>query len=310
MRPDHFPGPAPRVSSNDLVRVHVRDGEGDDSLLGTPEDALRDPRLTPGDRAAVRNILDAVDYLRTRFGYAGFDDAGRAVELVLHAGSGPSVQSGRIIVPATNPFAVLPEAHARPDVLLPADVARHELLHLVQARITGQPIGGRPPEQPGRGVDVITPMQARGVAEGIADAFAQLQVGTWKSGGDFRIQQPGKPPRVMRDFEEPSSPRALMSVSSVYDRASMADMTIDPHAQGGVVVAFARSLQQSVGTRRTEDVMWGILNDRDFAISKQAWREFAEAADRQSARAVTSDPELSRAIDEALTTVNLDELLA
>jgi hypothetical protein len=294
-------GPAPAQS----IQVYLHDG-GTDTLVGSADAALLDPRLSAGDRAAVRNTIDALGSLRSRFRYTGLDDSEHAVKLVLHADKGPAAGSGKIYVPAENPFTPMPEVHPRAGVLFPKDAARHELIHLVQVRIAGHPIGP-PPEERGRGADVISPIQAKGVGEGLADAFSLLESRTWLTGARFLRQAPGQPTRVVRDYEDPDSASSVLHVRATYDKHAVSELDVDPHVQGGVVVMFAKDLEQAVGWNLAQDVMWSVLNDPTFARGRQTWSDLADALERQAVAADATSPITAAAIRSALASTKLDD---
>ena len=304
MRPDSVLPPMTTPVPLDTIRVSIREDDGTTDSVGLARDALADPRLTAADRSAVRNLAEALDYVRHRYNYDDLDDATTGVTLVLHALRGPAAGAGAISVTATNPYLQLPGADARPGAILPDDAARHELIHIMQARVTGQPIGGSS-EQRGMGVNASGKIQALGVAEGLADAFSLLQAQSWQTGAGFRRQHAGEAPQVVRDYDHPDSPNALLHVRSRWDAQGARDASVDPHLQGGVVVAFARGVQQQVGWQRAQNVMWSILNDDQFAYGTQGWTEFAEAADRQATRYDGVDSDVADAVRASLDATNL-----
>jgi hypothetical protein len=278
------------------------DLDSDSQSIGTAAAAIADPRLSAGERRAVRNVVDAVEAIHTRFGYAGFDDAEGSVALVLRYHKGPeSSYDYKLRLPTDNPFAAVPGASARRGVLLPRSAAYHELVHMLQTQVTGHE-SGRSGEERGAGADVVTPAQAKGVREGLADAFTALERQSWRSGAAY-LTQDGGDLEVVRDFAQPASSHALMQVDDRYVHAAFADPARDPHATGGLVVVTARELQQRIGWSATQDVLWRVLHDPAFGRSDQAWDDLADAFGRV---ADTSDPATSAAIRAALHTTALD----
>ena len=131
-------GAAALPSGVDLGRVHVEiaGASGGRTSLGSAATARRDRRLTKAEREALAALVHAVQLLRQRVQLAGIDDAGTGVTLVLRDreanSGGPWATHGRIAVGARNALADGASATARPGMLLPVDVAIHELVHVVQ----------------------------------------------------------------------------------------------------------------------------------------------------------------------------------
>jgi hypothetical protein len=293
-----------RTPARESVQVFLGDPDLDpDSVaLGSVAQASSDPRVTVADRRAMRAVATSIESIHARFGYGGFDDASGAIRIVLHYHKGPeSSYDYKLRLPQANPFDEVPGAKPRANVILPADAAYHELIHAVQSQLSGH-TSGVSGEARGMGADVRTPAEAKGVREGIADAFTALDTRSWQTGARY-FQQDGGVPEVARDFEHPRSKHALMQVDTTFDAASFGDPSVDPHATGGVVVATARSLQQQLGWERAQDVMWSVLQDPDFQRSAQTWHDLANAF---TSVADAGDSATADAIHAALRSTQLD----
>ena len=152
------------------------------------------------------------------------------------------------------------------------------------------------------GADVVTPAQAKGVREGLADAFTALAQRSWRTGAGYFVQD-GRRTEVARDFADPDAGDALMDVIARYDERRFEDPSLDPHATGGVVVTVARSIQEQLGWVAAQDVLWQVLHDTDFQGSPQAWDDLADALRRIAA---SSDEPTAVAIGDSLRDSGLD----
>jgi hypothetical protein len=176
-------------------------------------------------------------------------------------------------------------------------------------RISGKAIGPSPEER-GMGADVLSPYQAKCVGEGLADAFSLLQAHTWVTGGGFFDAKRGAVHEA-RNYATGLShtPSALQDVQVKYERSFARDMHNDPHRQGGVVVMFAKALQQQVGWAKAQDVMWELLTDPRFGNSNENWGDLAEGLHRVADAHDAKDPDLAKAVRSALETTNLDNAI-
>jgi hypothetical protein len=296
MKPVVAGGLVPK-SADLVVNVYRHDRAADsDQSLGTARDVLASgTSLSAGERDAIRNVVDSIAYVQDRFGYAGFNDARNAVKLVLDAADGPRVDNTTLSIPSNNVMSIMPDAIVASNVILPRDAAQHELGHILQYTITGRPTVGAisSPDSP-QNIDI----RSMSVSEGIADTLAALGLHSWQTGDKFFA--PGSPITVARDYDNPDAANVAQHVKTNYGLVRTHGS--DPHIEGGVIPATFRELQQRIGWERSEDVLWGVLNDATFGASEQSWLDFGKALDRQT---TWRDPDTAAAIDAAMAATHL-----
>jgi hypothetical protein len=287
--------PAPLDAAR--VRVVIADAAGRERVVGSGADALQRRDLTAAERAAVRATIDAVALLRTRFGRAGFDDAGHAVTLVLRSSDadqrGPYAMDGVITAGSRNPMAE-GGMRGRGDRILPLDVAIHELMHVVQFAELGSD-GAR-----------LHPA----LAEGVADAMAMLVTRDWSIGEGY-FRRPGEVAReTIRQVGPAADGVAKLGEPVVTDYRQVRAGRVEEHAAGAVISRTFHELQRRVGWQRAEDLLWAVVTDRSAWKGGGSWRQITQSMLRQSARLWGSDAALQAAVGAAMRATNLHEALA
>lgn len=290
-------GAVPRASDRSLVRVSIALGSGGRVDLGDATAALRDRRLTAAERAAVDALVRAVMLLRVRDGFAGIDDAGTAVRLVLRDreadSGGPWATNGEVNVGARNALVDRDHGRARPGMLLPVDVALHELVHVVQ--FARMPKGAHPHSA---------------IMEGIADAAAMLATDDDTLGeGYYRVDADGRPRGAVRELgARRASGPPVGGIVTTYEQATRT--STEAHAAGGVVSATFRSLRGRIGRERAEALLWRVVRDPQAWTSGGSWRSLADAIRRAAVAGWPDDPTVASAAAAALHDTGLDEARA
>jgi hypothetical protein len=281
--------PAPQV----VVQL-TSGGRGKQTSLGSADVALRDARLTTGERLAISAVAAAVQLLGQRVGFAGIGDARAAVKLVLRdhdaTDGGPWASEGSVFVGTRNALTQRAGARANPGVLITVDAAVHELTHVVQFSMMGanaNPNGA--------------------ILEGIADSAAILATDDDTLGeGFFRRGADGRPEGSIRELgRSRTSGPAIGPVVTTYLAASAPNAEV--HAAGGVVSAAFRSLRTSLGRDRAEQLLWTVIRDRPAWTDGGSWRELVAAMRRAATTAFANDPKVAAAVETALHATQLDQ---
>lgn len=297
------PGPVHRAgaaaarsqpSAADLaaVLVELPDAKGKRRSLGTAAQALRDTSLTAAERAAILAMVEAVRLLRERARFAGIDDAGMAVRLLLRDGDattrGPWATTGAIAVGARNALAGR-DGRGNPNVLFTVDAAVHELTHVMQFQ---------------RMESNAKPHAA--LLEGIADAAAILATDDDTLGEEFfRRDAQGRYRGSIRELgpQRTSGPPVGPVVTSYRE---VRDGYVEEHAAGGVVSAAFRSLRAQLGRERAEDLLWAVVRDAPAWREGGSWKELVGSMRRQAAQLWSADPAAQAALEQALRATGLD----
>jgi hypothetical protein len=278
------------LTAADYAAVRVQLASKD---LGSALDALRDSRLTQAERDAIEAIVRAVQLLRTREGFAGIDDAGHGVRLVLRDKDadtrGPWATNGRVAVGARNALASRAGGRARTDVLLTVDAAVHELTHVLQfARMPGS----------------ATPNAA--ILEGMADSMAMLATDDDTLGeGYYKQDANGRYRGAIRELgaHTVSGP----TLGPVYKHyADAIGPKAEEHAAGGVVSATFIAIRGRLGRERAEQLLAAVIRDTEAWRSGGTWRDLALALRRDAAATWPGDAAAIAAVNAALASTGLD----
>jgi hypothetical protein len=281
----------------DFARVRVNLTVGSHHVaLGRADVALRDARLTAGDRAAIVDMVRAVQLLGRTFGgaaRAGIDDAQDAVTLTLRdpeaTEGGPWTSENGIAVGATNALAGRTAAPARRGVLLPVDVALHELTHLLQFR--RMPANAKP---------------SGALLEGLADSVALLVTGDSLLGeGYFANARNDVLRGAVRDLDPDARRNVNIDVvgPTLTTYAQATRRGVDEHDGGGVVSTIFLHLAQQCGRDAAERIVWAVIEDADAWKGGGTWRQFNDAL--RSAAAATGNPAITTLIDAEILRAGL-----
>jgi hypothetical protein len=300
------PGPVHRTSgarsqpsAADLAAVVVElpAAGGRRRSLGTAAQALRTAGLTAPERAAILALVEAVRLLRERVGYAGIDDAGMAVRLLLRdpdaTTRGPWATTGAVAVGSRNALAERSGGRARPDVLLTVDAAVHELAHVIQFQRMDSSAKPNP-----------------ALLEGIADAAAILATDDDTLGEEFyRVDASGRHRGSIRELgpRRTSGPPVGPVVT---DYRQVAGGSVEEHAAGGVVSAAFRSIRAQLGRERAEALLWAVVRDSPSWSSGGSWSSLVASMRAQAQRIWSGDPTALAALERALRATGLDTVAA
>jgi hypothetical protein len=285
---------AARVAG-DHAAVQVRlSGPGGGIVLGDARQALADPRLTESERAAIQALVQAVRLLRVRSGLQGIDDAGTAVTLLLRdreaTARGPWATNGTVAVGSHNALGTAAgKERARPGMLLPVDVAVHELVHVVQFAIAER---------------IGAPGLHEAIGEGLADAAAMLATDDRTLGEGYFRPGPGGPAGSIREHgPSRTSGPPLNEVERDWRRVR--DGQVDAHAAGGVVVATIDVVWRRLGRQRAEQLVWAVIRDERAWLDGGSWSGLADALERAAERLWPGDQAAAEAVQAALRATNL-----
>lgn len=284
----------PGLTTGDLGRVRVALTIGRRRVeLGSAATALRDERLTRGERAAIRSMVRAVQLLRERVGQIGVDDARTAVTLVLRDAEattgGPWASDTTVAVGRTNGLAGRMGIAPRRGILLPTDVALHELTHVVQFR--GMATNAKP---------------HAALLEGMADAVALLATNDTLLGEAYFGAAGTRDARrgAIRDLD-PASRRTHVDVlgPTLRTLGEAQRPGVEEHDAGGVVTTVFVGLRATLGRELAERVLWLLIRDARAWTSGGSWTAFAQGLRR--AGASLPDARISAAIDAQLRAAGL-----
>ncbi len=278
------------------VRVQVCESSGHRRTIGSGWDALHDRRLSVSERAAVRAAVQAVALLRHRFGRQGFDDAGKAVTLVLRSPDaddrGPFAEAGTITAGSHNPL-VGSGMGGRGDRVLPLDVAIHELVHVVQFSEIAE-----------NGSELHPAL-----AEGFADALSMLLTRDWSIGEGY-FRRPGEIAKeTIRQVGPSADGVSKRGEPIVTDYRKVARGDVEEHAAGAVIAQTFHELQERIGWSRAEDLIWAILNDPSAWRGGGSWQQVAESMVASAQRLWPRNAAVQAAVGAAMQSTHLDEAL-
>jgi hypothetical protein len=279
------------------VRVELAGERGRNVALGTALEALRDPRLTAAERAAIHALVRAVQLLRTRARMAGIDDAGTGVKLILRdkdaTSHGPWATTGSISVGTRNGLASRSGGRANPNVLITVDAAVHELTHVAQfARMN----------------ENATPNGA--ILEGVADTVAMLATNDDTLGEEFFLRDAnGRYRGAIRELGQHTTSGAPVGPVVKHYHDAISPSTED-HAAGGVVSAAFALVRSSLGRERAEQLVWAVIRDRSAWVTGGSWRELVLAIRRAAATIWPADAAAAHAVEGALQRTGLNAAVA
>ena len=284
----------PALTTGDLGRVRVELTVGRRRVRrGTAAAALRDTRLSAGERAAIRSMVRAVQVLRERVGQVGIDDARTAVTLVLRdteaTSGGPWASEQVIAVGRTNALAGRAPVPARRGVLLPTDVALHELTHVIQFR--GMADGAKP---------------HGALLEGMADAVALLATNDSLLGEEYFGRSGGRDAvrGAIRDLDPAVRPmRVEVLGPTLRSLDEVKGAGAEVHDAGGVVSTVFVGLRASLGRDVAERLLWSLLRDGATWRAGGSWANFAAGLRRAAAAA--GDQRIIDAVDAQLRTAGM-----
>lgn len=282
------------LTTGDLGRVRVELTVGRRRVrLGTAATALRDGRLSAGERAAVRSMVRAVQLLRERVGQIGTDAARTAVTLVLRDPDantgGPWASEDGIAIGRTNALAGRTVTPARRGVLLPTDVALHELTHVIQFRAMGA---------------AAKPHAA--LLEGMADAVALLATGDSLLGEEYfgRAAARDAVRGAIRDLDPSTRQRPVEVLGPTLRTLDEAKQPgIEEHDAGGVASGVFVGLRAALGRDVAERLLWALLRDGASWRAGGSWSGFAAGLRR--AAAATGDQRIVAAVQAQLLAARL-----
>lgn len=284
----------PAAPANSGVLVKMETIGGVVATIGDARAAMRDHRLTKGERAAVRAALQAVQYLNRRFGRNGFDDAGTAVTLLLRSNEasmeGPFATPGTISVGDGNPFR--DQLTKAGDRILPRDVALHELAHVVQFHELGPAFEQLHPA----------------LAEGIADAMAMLATRDWSVGEGYFSSGHRAPTGTIRDIDPKRRNRPGEPL--VFDWRKVRDGRVEEHAAGAVFSRTIFEVQQKLGWKRAEELVWFVIRDTRAWQTGGSWSLAAASLLAGAQTLWPGDAAALAATQHALRVTHLDQALA
>jgi hypothetical protein len=272
--------------------------------IGSAREALRDPRLSKGEKNAVRMAVASVGWLTKRFGTAGVDDAGHGVQLILRSSladsGGPFAEYGSISVSTVNPINEKATNRATRQKILPRDVALHELTHVVQFA------------QLGSQWEKLHPA----IGEGLADSLSMLATRDWGIGEGYwpsaKSSDRGGTNKARGHTDVIRDVGGRMSKSRkgdpvVFDYRKVARGGIEEHAAGGVVSRTVYEVQQRLGWKRAEDLVWHVIRDRAAWNGGGSWKQLSQALTRGAAELWPNDATAALAVADALRVTHLDE---
>jgi Zn-dependent metalloprotease len=278
------------------VIVQFEQQNGKVITIGADYDAIRDPRLNAGEHQAVENAVRALRYLHERFGYAGYDDAGSAVHLLLGYTDadtrGPYATEGQITAGSRNPVASPGDTSAVARVVLPYDVVLHELTHVVQFA----------------GLGTSWQQLNSQLTEGMADAMSMIATHDWSIGEDyFHRGVGGRLRETIRDID----PRAhVQGEPLVVDWRKVRDGNVEDHAAGAVVSRTFYEIVQRLGWTRAQDLLWAVLRDQQTWTNGGTWPQFASGLVRAADTMWPQDAAAQTAVLAAMQVTHLDAALA
>jgi len=282
------------VRDRRAVAVELAQPGGQPLQLGTADTALRDPRITASERAAIRNVTRTTAYFRSRFGRSGVDEAGRGIRLILRDRSGREPYATRhTIVVGANPMRnLVPNTTGQ---VLPLDVAVHEYTHAIQW--TKSQLGG-----------VGWPLLSfdGGVAEGMADAVGMIATRDWSIGEQYL--KPGGRYRSVRDAARPSSATTFQKYVTRYDAPKHSEA--GSHRAGGVAARTFFEVQQLAGWHATERLAYAVTNDGPLWETYVDWPRLARGITAASERLWPAGSPERVAVATALTRTGLDQAAA
>lgn len=267
------------------VTVAMQDADGAVTVLGDARTLLNSRTLTQGERYGVRNMVQAFDRMQREF--PGLVAAGNGVMLLLRSNTaqarGPFATSTVVSVPSKNPLR-------RGDgTVLPLDVALHELMHVVQMRVSiphgSQRLHG-------------------GLAEGIADAQAMLATRDWRVGEGYFGSAKGSGARVaIRDAR--GGARMLNPIVSDYRK--VAEGNVEAHRAGGVVSRTFYEVAKRLGAERAQQLLTYLVTDRAAWRGGGSWSQAAQSIVEGAAQLWAGDASAQSAVEQAMRVTHLDE---
>jgi hypothetical protein len=287
------PRPQPTQADLSAVLVELPAAKGKRRSLGTAAQALQSGQLTQVERNAVLVLVEAVRLLRERAAYAGIDDAGSAVRLLLRdqeaTDRGPWATVGMVAVGSRNGLASRTGGRANPHVVLTVDAAVHELAHVMQFQRMDRN---------------AKPHSA--ILEGIADAAAILATDDDTLGEEFFLRDAnGRHRGSIRELgAKRTSGPPLGPVVTSYRDVQRGD--VQEHAAGGVVSATFRSLRAGIGRERAEQLLWAVIRDQPAWKAGGSWKELVESMRRQAQVLWSADQAALAGVEQALRATGLD----
>jgi hypothetical protein len=263
-----------REAAPTSVNVVLLEKDGRGELLGPAAKALKDARLTAGERAAIRHTVQGVTQFRRVFGLEGANSALEGAALFLRGQFGPAISlPSYIIAPTSNPFADV--ASARRGAVLPADVAAFEYA-LLEISSRAQSVYD---------ADVVA---------GLADAGAMLVDDEWRFGEGYFRPGKGSAKTSLRNIAQPRDPKALDKIVTDYRRRAA-----NKNHVPGVVGRTFFELRNRIGLDSARKLYSAVLQDRDLWADKVSHRTLALAIRRQSAE-LWDDQATRTKVDAAL----------
>lgn len=278
-----------------LVIVQREGAGGAIHTMGTAADLLARGRLTATQRSAVIAAVEAIAYLRRRFGQSGIDDAGHGVRLLLDSsdadGRGPYAEPGKITAGSHNPIDV-GSGGAGARRVLPRDVALHEMTHVIQFAVLGSD------------ADRLHPA----LAEGFADALSMLATRDWSIGESYFRTGRGAPRETIRQVGPSRDGVNKRGEPLVTDYRQVArNPQTEEHAAGAVISRTFLELQRRLGWSRAEDLLWTVLHDASAWRGGGSWQQAADAINRAAQSLWPGDATAQAAVGASMRVTHLDE---